>query len=110
LAEGKAPDWICQRLNDVLDGATVYTDDPDYDGQWLGELFAVTWGITPSFKLASTEAVLIEMLAQQACASPADAVRRLSAIKAEVRKQFPRRHRARWDVEYLVELCRCAGA
>lgn len=105
LAEGKAPNWICRRLNAVLGGAVVYTDDPDYDAHWLTELFSVTWGLQPNFELASADALLLEMLAQQD-ADRAHCVTKLAAIKTGLREKRARRHRAAWDVEYLAELYR----
>lgn len=105
MAEGKSPDWICRRLNEALDGETVYTDDPDYDGQWLTELYAVTWGIRPAFQLASAQDLCTEQLAQ-ACPQRTDALHRLAVLKSEVIQRLARRHRAGWDVECLVELWR----
>ena len=63
LAEGKAPAWICRRLNEQLAGQTVYTDAPDYDRAWLDELFSACWGGVPSFTLASADELLVGMLA-----------------------------------------------
>jgi hypothetical protein len=104
VAEGQSPAWVCRRLNERLAGRVVYTDAPEYDRTWLDELFAACWGGAPSFVLASADELLLEMLAPR-FPKRADAVRELVAIKDEVRRRLPQRHRARWDVEYLVELC-----
>ncbi|NEX22383.1 hypothetical protein G3480_19075 [Thiorhodococcus mannitoliphagus] len=105
LAEGKSPDWVCRRLNEALDGATVYTDDPDYDGQWLTELFSATWGLSPSFTLANAAPLFLRMLEQDAQFADG-AARQLERVKDSVRQQLPQRHRASWDVEYLLGLWR----
>jgi hypothetical protein len=103
LAEGQSPAWICRRLNEPLAGQIVYTDAPDYDGAWLDELFSACRGGRPSFTLASADELLVGMLAPR-FASRADAVRELAAMKGEVRRRLPQRHRARRDVDYLVQL------
>lgn len=105
LTEGQSPAWICRRLNEQLAGQMVYTDAPDYDRTWLDELFAACWAGAPNFTLASADELLIGMLVQR-FANRADAVRGLAAIKNEVRQRLQQRHRARWDVDYLVELWR----
>ncbi|WP_201098738.1 hypothetical protein [Thiocystis minor] len=105
LAEGKSPMWVCRRLNEQLAGRMVYTDAPEYDGVWLNELFSACWGGAPSFTLASADELLVGMLAPR-FVNHADSVRELAAIKCKVRQRLPQRHRAGWDVEYLVELWR----
>ena len=105
LAEGQSPVWICRRLNEQLAGQIVYTDAPDYDGAWLDELFSACRGGTPSFTLASADELLVGLLAPR-FDNRADTVREFAAMKVEVRQRL--RHRARWDVEYLVQLWRVA--
>ena len=51
--EGKAPAWVGRRLNQQLAGHVVYSDDPEYDGMWLAELFAVSYGPGPAFEVRS---------------------------------------------------------
>lgn len=103
LAEGESPAWVCRRLNERLAGRVVYTDAPEYDRAWLDELFAACWGGAPSFVLASADELLLEMLAPR-FSKRADVARELAAIKDEVRRRLPQRHRARWDVDLLVQL------
>lgn len=103
LAEGRPPSWICQRLNEALHGETVYTDAPDYDGQWLTDLFSCSWIMTPRFTLASADEMLIDVMAQQ-IPNRQDALKALTAIKTNARQQLPERHRAARDVAYLVEV------
>lgn len=101
LAEGQSPAWVCRRLNERLAGRVVYTDAPEYDRTWLDELFAACWGGAPSFVLASADELLLGMLVPQ-FPKRADAVRELVAIKDEVRRRLLQRHRAQFDVEYLI--------
>lgn len=103
LAEGQAPSWVYRRLNEQLSGRVVYTDAPDYDRAWLEELFSACWAGTPSFTLASADDLLVGMLVPR-CASREEALRELAALKDEVRRRLPGRHRAEWDVEFLVAL------
>lgn len=105
LTEGKPPSWILRRMNEALDGATVYTDAPDYDGQWLTDLFSCSFTIAPRFTLADADDMLIGAMAQQ-FPNRQDALSALTAIKATVRQRSPERHRAALDVAYLVEIWR----
>ena len=102
-AEGKAPLWICERLNTQLAGQIVYTDDPDYDQVWLMELFSASWGLKPSFTLASVDDLLLSQLDPEGFNRSA-ALKTLALIKTQVRQRLPQRHRAQWDVAYLIEL------
>jgi len=38
VENGKPPSWVCHRMNRKLAGKIVYSDNPDYDVMWLGEL------------------------------------------------------------------------
>lgn len=114
-AEGKTPTWICQRLNATLAGRTVYTDDPDYDREWLMELFSASWGLKPSFSLAAVDDLLLRRLRLDlnqeldlACSETVDVKQTLAAIKMQARQRLPQQHRAHWDVGYLMELWRLA--
>jgi len=49
-AEGVDAATVCRRLNEVLSGARVYSDAPDFDGAWLYRLFAAA-GLSPRFRL-----------------------------------------------------------
>ena len=105
LAEGQSPAWICRRLNERLAGRVVYTDAPEYDRAWLDELFAACWGGAPSFVLASADELLLGMLAPR-LPNQADAIRELMAIKDEMRRRLPQLHRARLDVDLLIQFWR----
>jgi hypothetical protein len=104
-SEGKAPQWICERINTQLAGMTVYTDDPDYDRVWLTELFSASWGLKPSFSLAHADDVLLSRLDPEGLNRSA-ALQTLALIKTQARQRLSQRHRAQWDVEYLMELWR----
>lgn len=109
LAEGKAPSWICERMNAQLAGLTVNTDAPDDDRAWLTELFSASWGLKPSFSLASADDLLVgEFMVDLDLLDKAQAQARqqLATIKAQARQRLPQQHRAHGDVEYLMELWR----
>src|SRR5712664_3750940 len=42
-ARRKRRGGICRRMNRLLAGTVVYSDDPHYDGPWLMELFAASY-------------------------------------------------------------------
>lgn len=108
LAEGQRPAWICQRMNEQLAGKTVYSDEPDYDNVWLTELFSVSWGNTPTFTLASVNDILASVIHPKGT-DQAHFHDTLDAMKTNARKRVPQRHRAAWDVQYLVEIWRLAN-
>ena len=60
--DGKSPSWVCCRMNQQFVGHVVYSDDPDYDGMWLAELFAVYYGDGPVFELRNVDDLLIRIL------------------------------------------------
>jgi hypothetical protein len=108
LADGKHPLLICNRMNEQLAGKTVYTDAPQFDGMWLSRLFSAGDGIRPDFRLKHIDELLVSLIC------PGIAGRTLGLIKIEVlkreaRKQKLTRHRASWDVDYLIHLWRLAS-
>ena len=100
--EGKAPAWVGRRLNQQLAGHVVYSDDPEYDGMWLAELFAVSYSPGPAFEVRSADELLIRLLCPEGGRVPG--WERLAALKKSARHAVGRQHRAAWDVQYLVTL------
>ena len=106
--EGKAPSWVGRRLNQQLAGHVVYSDDPEYDGIWLAELFAVSYGPGPAFEVRSADALLIRLLCPDGGHAPG--WERLAALKQCARHAVGGQHRAAWDVQYLVTLYKLVPA
>ncbi len=102
IAEGKLPEWVCQRMNEQLAGKTVYTDAPRFDGRWLARLFEAC-GTQPLFGLGDTDDLMVSIL----CPGASDTVPgivKLWQLKQDARRLAKGRHRAAWDVEYLLRL------
>lgn len=108
IAHGQPPARVCERLNRQLDGWVVYSDNPDYDAHWLGELFAASHGQTPRFRIGDFNALIdglfaaLPLEAQQAVRH--DFGQRLVVLNAG----WTGRHRAGRDVEYLLHVHRAA--
>lgn len=105
LAEGKAPAWVCARMNEQLAGLTVFSDAPVYDETWLQALFAACWK-RPSFQLSplSLDDWLLAQL-QRTLPSP-EARQRLAERRQQARQATSLQHRAHGDVQYLHEFWR----
>jgi hypothetical protein len=108
LAEGSPPLLVRLRLEEFLRGKVVYTDAPDFDGQWMTALFAATGDAVQRFELRDSEELFLSMLGTLTPDRPT-ALIELKAIKATARKNHPLRHRAAWDVEYLMEVWRLSA-
>lgn len=106
LIRGKAPDWICRRMNEQLAGQCVYTDNPLYDGMWLAEMFSVT-ELRVKFHLGLVDKVLFARTYPTPGAR-ALAIDEIIEMKTEARKRAGGQHRAGLDVRYLIELYRIA--
>ena len=96
-------------MNEQLAGQLLYSDNPDYDGFWLEELFKKSAGLKPAFSLLHIDELLISLV----CSEISDRVHALSRIKTM--KQIARRevvgqHRAGLDVKYLLTLYALAKA
>jgi hypothetical protein len=91
-------------MNQQLAGHVVYSDDPDYNGMWLVELFAVYYGDGPAFELRSVDELLLRILCPGG--GYVHGWERLAALKKCAWQEVGGRHRAAWDVAYLVTLYR----
>ncbi|HKV38252.1 MAG TPA: hypothetical protein VJX67_03500 [Blastocatellia bacterium] len=109
VRNGERPTWVSARMNERLSGKTVYTDAPAFDGFWLSRLFTGSGGGEPGFDLANAENLIVQAIAIcDGIAVRAEARVRIEAMKLEARRRCPGRHRAAWDVQYLVELWKLA--
>ena len=103
LAHGLPPKVVCDRMTDQLSGKIIYTDAPKFDGAWLATLFATCVREQPEFELRHVDDLLVRMICPD-LAGRTQGLVKIELLKQEARRQSPRRHRAKWDVEYLLKL------
>jgi hypothetical protein len=102
-AEGKTPQFVCDRMIDRLSGRKIYTDAPRFDGAWLARLFSACGRDKSGFTLGSIDDLLVGLICPD-LAGRTQGLITIAVLKQEARRQNPRRHRAVWDVEYLFKL------
>jgi hypothetical protein len=103
VAGGLAPHAVCDRMIDRLAGKTIYTDAPRFDGAWLSRLFLACRKDKSGFNLRSIDDLLVELICPD-LAGRTQGLIKIGILKQEARRQNLKRHRAAWDVEYLVKL------
>jgi hypothetical protein len=102
VSHGKSPEWICRRMNDQLSGRCVYTDNPAYDGMWLAELFSIT-DLRLKFRLGLADELLFGRIYPNPAARSV-AREGIAEMKVRARNRVGGQHRAKLDVQYLMEL------
>jgi hypothetical protein len=107
IAGGKQSAWVCQRMNEQLAGRVVYTDAPRFDGRWLLRLFEAG-GIAHQFRIDDSDDLFVSLISPNVSGRVWGLVK-LWQMKQEARRLAPGRHRAAWDVEYLVRLWELAS-
>jgi len=105
---GRHPETIAKRMDEMLSGQIVYTDAPDFDGFWCRRLFeAVNRPLNIEFrdidvlfrKLLPQEFWYVDMLQHYST--------KLELLKVQARTNVKvSAHRASNDVLYLLELYR----
>lgn len=105
---GWSPAYVVERLVEDLDGATVHSDAPDFDGPWLRRLFlAATSRTRLPFTLAHVDDLLLPLV-QRSYEMQWQAQNRLDKLKEHVRTTMTGAHDAGYDVGYLIQLHRAA--
>lgn len=90
LSRGRPAAEVASRLNEQLQGRTVYSDGWNHDYTWLALLYEVA-GLQPSFRLENLRALLQE-----------DEAERWHAVKGQVAaERGAQRHRASADARLL---------
>jgi hypothetical protein len=107
IAHGKPPAWVCQRMNEQLAGKTLYTDAPRFDGRWLARLFEAC-SMEPRFDIDDSDNLILRILCRDT-SDVAYGLVKLWQLKQDARRLAPGRHRAAWDVEYLIRLWELAS-
>jgi len=103
IEKGRDPAWICARMNQQLEGKVVYSDNPEWDGRWLEELFRIAGGDVMGFTVGSSEGLLFDQSFPD-FVEWARYEERVKQLKYEARVRAGGQHRASMDVRYLVEL------
>lgn len=92
IAKGTPPEEVCQRLNTLFKGKTLYTDGWTVDYPWIRSLFQAGRE-EPGFSVSALEMILKEEDLQQ-----------WDNTKAMIRKKIGAgRHRASWDARVIQE-------
>lgn len=105
--EGRSPKWVCDRVSEALDGRTVYSDAPAYDGFWLSRLFEASGYPLPNIHFEHIDRLLLNT-SQDNPQYDTDIDDFLLELKSRARRKAPGQHRAAWDVAYLIECYRLA--
>lgn len=92
VKKGSDPKIICKALNEALEGCTVYSDAPDWDGFWLYRLFQAA-KFRQAFYLTDF---------REAFAGLGDD--EIQKLMAEAMKKAPHTHRASDDVLHMKTL------
>jgi len=103
--EGINPDWLCKHMDQsIIPGDVIYADGVPFDTHWIDVLYEVgsTRGYS-KFKVVHSDTVMLPLLKN---CEPDDKKRwqLYENLKLEARKMIGSRHRARPDVQYLIEL------
>jgi ribosomal protein S18 acetylase RimI-like enzyme len=104
---GWPPDYVVDRLNQELNGQTVYSDAPDFDAAWLRRLFSAV-GQPLAFSIAQIDDLLIDTM--RGDGEPIwRVVLRIAELKREIAAVSSGKHDAGYDVGYLLQLWRAAA-
>lgn len=109
LTSGKSPMWVARRMNEQLSGQMAYTDNPDYDGFWLEQLFKKTNGLKPAFSLGHVDDLLMSLICPE-LSNAAYAKHLIETMKSMARQMVSGQHRAASDVQYLIQLYTLANS
>jgi hypothetical protein len=103
LEQGVPMDKVCDLLTDALNGRQVYSDANGYDNFWLEKLFHAAGKGRPGFRIRHVDELLCERLAPF-MVHRRELVEAIEELHKAARDKVPRRHRAGWDVRFLIEL------
>jgi len=109
--EGVNPRFLCERMSkSIKAGETIYADGGPFDEGWVDVLYGEGSDLGyAQFKIIHSDAVMLPLL--QKIESEEKKVWQLyEQLKLEARKMVDGRHRAKVDVQYLIELYKlCAS-
>lgn len=101
---GILPEAVITQLTPVLRQNLVYTDAPKYDNFWLSRLYKTEHRSPPSV-LQDIQPLLRSQL-HTSISDPQECEQLLTHLHYLAGANTERRHRAKWDVQYLINLWR----
>ncbi|HNH45247.1 MAG TPA: hypothetical protein PK633_14300 [Agitococcus sp.] len=107
ITQGQSPTSVAQIIHQQLSKQVVYSDNPDYDEYWLGELFKKSAGLSLYVTVKSIDVLLTKILSPQFM-EPTQLMFAIKNLKQQAKQQMTPQHRAASDVKYLLHLYRLA--
>lgn len=101
--EGSPANSVSEALKKELTGKIVYSDNPDFDGMWICNLFDGVGKTLPEFSLEHVDSLVLPILMKKHD-SGLIALNQLARFKLRARRCVRGRHRAGVDVQFLVKL------
>ncbi|TCV88558.1 MULTISPECIES: hypothetical protein [Methylomonas] len=109
--QGVHPKFLCHRMNQSIQpGETIYADGIPFDDWWIETLYSVgsSAGFA-EFNIVHSDSLMLPLLTT--IEDDSNKRRRLyEQLKLDARKKVGGRHRARIDVQYLIELFHLCSA
>ena len=111
---GVHPIWLCGKMDHLIAlNESIYADGGSFDEHWIDQLYGAGSGRGfPKFKIASSDSIMIQELRKME-KSVTKRLDLFEELKLEARSIVGERHRARVDVQYLIELfklCQSIGS
>jgi len=103
--EGISPQKLCHRMNSsIAIGEIIYADGGPFDKNWIDVLFQEGTQLGyAKFDIVHSDAVMLPLL-QKIETDEKKCWQLYESLKLEARKMVDGRHRAKVDVQYLIEL------
>jgi len=103
--EGISPQKLCHRMkNSIARGEIIYADGGHFDKNWIDALFQEGTQLGyAKFDIVHSDAVMLPLL-QKIESDNRKCWQLYEQLKLEARRIVKDRHRARVDVQYLIEL------
>jgi len=103
--EGISPNWLCNRMSQsIKPGEIIYADGGVFDENWVDVLYGAGSLLGyAQFRITHSDSVMLPLLMN----IEYDEKKRWTLyehLKLAARKQIGSRHRAKPDVQYLIEL------
>jgi hypothetical protein len=105
-AQGVHPTFVCEQMNQTIQpGEIIYADGWPFDQYWIDTLFKAGSEIGFSkFRILHSDRLMLPML--ETVGHAGSKLELYEQLKLAARKKVGGRHRAKIDVQYLIELYR----
>lgn len=94
---------VCDLLDEALVDRQVFSDANRYDNFWLEKLYHAAGKGRPRFLIRHVDELLCERL-EPMMDHRQELAAALEQLRRAAREKVPKRHRAGWDVRFLIEL------